>query len=129
MHSLIAVVAGYAVLAVLVGIKFAILQWLVPGAFTNIIWLISIVATDALSAAAAGYVIATLARRRPMAHGVALVSIMVPLGILNAFINAGREPLWFQVAVVTVIAASVPLGVWRRAATVRARPTPSLRSA
>ena len=129
MHSLIAVVAAYAVLAVLIGIKFAVLQWLAPGAFTNMTGLIFIVATDALSAVAAGYVIAALARRKPMAHAAALVSIMVPLGILNAFMNAGREPLWFQVAVIVVIAASVPVGAWLRAATGRVRLTPSLRSA
>jgi hypothetical protein len=114
MRSLAAVVAGYIVLAVLIGLKFALLQQVAPAMFTGVAGLLFILATDALSAAAGGFTTAAVAPARPMAHGAALAAIMVPLGIANAVMNAGQEPLWFQVAVLATIAVTVPLGALLR---------------
>ena len=125
MRSVLAVLAGYAVMAALIGIKFVTLQEYLPHAFTEMRGLLFIIGTDALSAAAGGYVLALLVARRPVAHAVALAAILVPLGIANAIANAGLEPTWFQIATVTALAVSVPLGAWlrgpRRTAVQRAR--------
>jgi hypothetical protein len=117
MRSVMAVVAGYVVLAILIGVKFALLQQVAPGAFTSGAGLALIVLTDAMSAAAGGYVVALIARRRPVAHALALGAVMVPLGILNAVMNAGQEPLWFQVSVLAAIVVALPSGAWLQAAT------------
>jgi hypothetical protein len=100
----------------LIGLKFVTLQQWLPQAFTDLRGLFFIVGTDALSAAAGGYVLALLAKRRPVAHAVALAIVLVPLGIANAFANAGQEPAWFQIATVTALAISLPFGAWLRAA-------------
>lgn len=114
MRSLAAIVVGYVVLAFLIGVKFALLQQVAPAAFISMSGLLFILITDGLSAAAGGFTTAAMARTRPMAHAATLAAIMIPLGIANAIMNSGREPLWFQIAVLVTIAAGVPLGAWLR---------------
>ena len=115
MRSVLAVLAGYAVMVALIGLKFVTLQQVLPQAFTDLRGLFFIIGTDALSAAAGGYVLALLAKRRPVAHAVALAIVLVPLGIANAYANAGQEPAWFQIATVTALALALPLGAWLQA--------------
>jgi hypothetical protein len=114
MRSVLAVLAGYAVMVVLIGLKFVSLQQFMPQAFTDLRGLLFIVGTDALSAAAGGYVLALIAARRPIAHAIGLALVLVPLGIVNALANAGQEPAWFQIATITSLAMALPVGAWLR---------------
>jgi hypothetical protein len=115
MRSVLAVVVGYVVLATLVAAKFAFLQRFVPTAFSDPGWLALVVLTDGLSAMLGGYVLAVLVRTRQVAHALALVAILVPLGIANALMNAGQEPIWFQLATLAAMLSALPIGAWLRA--------------
>jgi len=126
MRSVVGVVLGYVVLGALIGLKFAVLQQYVPSAFTDPGWLAFIVLTDALSALLGGYVLASVVRRRPIFHALALVAVLVLLGAANAVANAGQEPLWFQLATLAALSGALPLGAWLR---VRAQPQQPLRTA
>jgi hypothetical protein len=75
---------------------------------------------------AAGYVAAWVARRRELAHALALLGLAF---VIEAFLlfdrftdkNGHIEPTWYLIATPIVLLGTVPLGGWLRARHVRAR--------
>ena len=61
-----------------------------------------------------GYVAAWVAKRRPLAHGIA-VGIILALGAEVSLLNTlGKGAVWSQVAAILLMAPSAVLGGWLR---------------
>jgi hypothetical protein len=112
LYAFRALLAGFATMAVLVGILTALLAWLVPGwvgaegrprpgyIFVNI-------AYSFLAAAAGGYVTVVVARRNPLVLVLALAIIVLLMAALSALQSRGKQPIWYQLALVAI----TPMGV------------------
>jgi hypothetical protein len=112
LSAFLALLAGFATMAALVGILTALLAWLVPGwvdaeggprpayIFVNI-------AYSFLAAAAGGYVTAIVARGNPLVLVLALALIVLLMAALSAMQSRGKQPIWYQL----VLVAMTPMGV------------------
>ncbi len=112
LHAFLALVAGFATMAVLVIVLTALLLRMVPswvGAegrpqpgyiFVNLGY-------SFLAAAAGGYVTAAIAAANPLIHVLALGMVVLALAALSALQSRGKQPIWYQLALVAIS----PLGV------------------
>jgi len=112
LHAFLALLAGYAVMAVLVIVMTALLARLTPGwvgeqnkprpgyVFVNLGY-------SLLAAAAGGYVTAWVAVANPLIHVLALGIVVLALAALSALQSKGKQPIWYALALVAVM----PLGV------------------
>ncbi|MGB6687089.1 MAG: hypothetical protein WBE76_04535 [Terracidiphilus sp.] len=113
LYAFLGLLAGFATIAVLVGVLTALLARLVPEwvgaegrprpgyAFVNI-------AYSFLAAAAGGYVTAIVARGNPLVLVLALAIVVLVLAALSALQSRGEQPVWYQLALVAI----TPLGVF-----------------
>ncbi|MEW6051518.1 MAG: hypothetical protein AB1644_10710 [Candidatus Zixiibacteriota bacterium] len=119
-RSILAVAAGYLVMAVLTLIFFAALGILVPEHFGvgmdkgNLFplqpWPLVILGTGLVFAAAGGNVTVLIARQTPGQHIYWLAAVIVVMGLVSAFAARGVQPLWYQVALVIVGIIGVMIG-------------------
>lgn len=112
LHAFLALLAGYATMAVLVVAMTVLLTRLTPGwvgkegkpetgyVFVNIGY-------SFVAAAAGGYVTAWIARANPLVHVLALGLIVLLLAALSALQSRGKQPIWYQLTLVAI----APLGV------------------
>jgi hypothetical protein len=117
LHAFLALVAGFATVALLVAIITALLQKLTPGwvgkpgesggekpkpgyIFVNLGY-------SFLAAAAGGYVTAWIAARNPLIHVLALAITVLLLAALSALQQRGQQPIWYMLTLV----ALAPIGV------------------
>jgi hypothetical protein len=112
LHAFMALVAGFAVMALLViGIN-ALLTRLVPS-WTGAEgrpqpgYVVVNLGYSLLSAAAGGYVTAWAAAANPLIHVLALGLVVLALAALSALQSRGKQPIWYQLALVAIS----PLGV------------------
>ena len=122
-RSILAVIAGYLVTAILVVVKFAAMTSLIPGAAPKAgqlqfpstgLQVVSLI-LDFASAILGGYVAAWIARRNQIQHALALGILMVLLGILSMSISRGSEPVWYQIALIVISIPGALLGGMLRA--------------
>jgi len=118
MRSVLAVVAGYVLAALLVfaffGVRVAVLgPDAVPGTAGSVVSLL----WGFIVAGAAGWLTARLAPADPMRHAAWLVALALTIGILFTWVfPAGTaeervvEPLWVQIGNLVVVVLGVPLG-------------------
>ena len=112
MHAFFALLAGFLTMAALVAAFTGLLEWLTPSwvgdqgkpnpgyAFVNLGY-------SFLAAAAGGYVAALLAVANPLYHVLTLGIIVLALAALSAMQAKGKQPVWYQLALI----ALTPLGV------------------
>ena len=112
LHAFLALAAGFATMAVLVGVLTALLMRLTPSwvgdegkprpgyIFVNLGY-------SFLAAAAGGYVTSWVAAANPMYHVMALGMIVLVLAALSALQSRGKQPIWYQLTLVAI----TPLGV------------------
>ena len=112
LYSFLALLAGFATMAVLVGVVTALLTQLVPEwvgaegkprpgyAFVNLGY-------SFLAAAAGGYVTAWLSAANPLVHVLMLGIVVLAMGALSALQARGKQPVWYALALL----ALTPLGV------------------
>lgn len=112
LHAFLALVAGFAVIALAALVMTALLTRLVPSwtspeskplpsyVFVNLGY-------SFLSAAAGGYVTAWVAADNPLIHVLALGLVVLALAALSALQMRGKQPIWYQL---TLVAIS-PIGV------------------
>jgi hypothetical protein len=112
LHAFLALLAGFATMAILVIVITALLTRLVPSwvadqgkpqpayVFVNLGY-------SFLSAAAGGYVTAWAATANPLIHVLVLAIIVLGLSALSALQSRGKQPIAYQLALV----ALSPLGV------------------
>ena len=113
MHAFFALTGGFLTMAVLVGVLTALLTLLTPSwvqeqgkpqpgyVFVNLGY-------SFLAAAAGGYVTAWVAAANPLYHVLALAIIVLALATLSAMQQRGKQPIWYQLALITLS----PLGVF-----------------
>ena len=112
LRAFLALIAGFATMALLVAIMTALLQKLTPTwvgevahptpgyAFVNLGY-------SFLAAAAGGYVTAWLAQANPLVHVLALAITVLLLAALSALQQRDKQPVWYMLALV----ALTPIGV------------------
>lgn len=113
MHAFFALTAGFLTMAALVGTLTALLMRLTPSwveeqgkpkpgyVFVNLSY-------SFLAAAAGGYVTALIAAANPLYHDLALAIIVLALGALSAMQQRGKQPIWYQLALIAIS----PVGVF-----------------
>ena len=111
-HAFLALLAGFAAMAVVVAIVTALLMRLVPEwvgtegrprpayAFVNLGY-------SFLAAAGGGYVTAWLSAANPLVHVLVLGIVVLAMGALSALQAKGKQPVWYALTLV----ALTPLGV------------------
>ena len=113
MHAFFALTAGFLTMAILVAVLTALLTRLTPS------WVreqekpqpgyISVnLCYSFLAAAAGGYVTAWVAAANPLYHVLALAIIVLALAALSAMQQRGKQPIWYQLALI----ALSPIGVF-----------------
>ena len=107
LHAFIALTAGFAVMALLVIAMTALLTRMVPSwtgaegrpqpgyVFVNLGY-------SFLAAAAGGYVTAWVAAANPLIHVLALGVVVLALAALSALQSRGKQPIWYQLALVAI---------------------------
>ncbi len=112
LRTFLALLAGFATMAMLVAVITALLMKLTPDwvgeqgkpkpgyIFVNLGY-------SFLAAAAGGFVTAWAAQRNPLIHVLALALAVLALAALSALQQRGKQPIWYML---TLVALS-PLGV------------------
>ena len=119
LRNILAAVAGYATMAILVivvtfGLAIAVpvlresfLQQVAPPNWYMVVNL----AYGAVFAAVGGWVTATIAKGTRMAPVLALAIVAFVFGILQFFLaDAGVQPAWYQIVLIVIVAPSILIG-------------------
>lgn len=112
LHAFIALVAGFATMALLVAVITFLLRKLTPtwaqeGGRSQPSYMFVNLGYSFLSAAAGGYVTTWLARANPLVHVLALAITVLLLAALSALQQRGQHPIWYMLTLV----ALTPVGV------------------
>ena len=115
MHAFLALLAGFATMAIVVIVVTAVLQKSVPGwvgteARPRPAYVTVNLGYSFLAAAAGGYVAAWIASHSPLRAVLALSIIVLVLGAISALQSKGRQPLWYQMALLIITSMGVVAG-------------------
>ena len=121
-HSFLAVLGGFAAMALIVVVTTAIAaQMLVPGGMRGMAtpgaplppaYLAANLLCSALAALAGGAVTARIAGHDPLIHGGALAMLMVLMSWASMKQAEGRQPRWYQLTLMTLMPALALVGAW-----------------
>ena len=114
LRSIAAVILGYGVFAACAATLFA-LSGRAPHAPASPAFMGVTVASGVVFALAGGYVAASLAGRRPVAHAVAVAAVLAAGATVSLALTLGHGAIWSQVAALLVMAPSAVVGGWWRA--------------
>jgi hypothetical protein len=113
LHAFLALLAGFATLAILIGLATAALTRFVPEwtgtpgqpkagyIFVNLGYSLA-------AALVGGYITASFAHGNPLHHVLALALIVLLLSALSALQERGKQPIWYQLTLI----ALTPIGVF-----------------
>ena len=112
LHAFLALLAGFMTMVLLVAIAIALLKRLTPGwageqGRPGPGYVVVNLGYSFLAAAAGGYVTAYMAAGNPLYHVLVLAIIVLVLAALSALQSRGKQPIWYQLALL----AAMPLGV------------------
>ncbi len=115
LHAFLALIAGFAVIAVMVAAATALLNTAVPewtgrdgtprGPYIAVNLGYSLAA-----ALAGGYVTAWIAQQNPLIHSLVLALVVLLLSALSALQQRGLQPIWYQLTLIALTPAGVLLG-------------------
>jgi len=113
LHAFLALLAGFAGIMLVVLAMRGLLLLLAPSlaaiqARPGLSYTVVNLGASLLGGAAGGYVTAVLARGNPLTQVLALALIVLGLAALSALQARGQQPIWYQLAQVTLS----PLGVF-----------------
>ncbi len=121
-HSFLAVLGGFAAMAVVVMITTALAaQLLVPGGMRATAspgtplpraYLVTNLGCSALAAFLGGALTARIAGHDPLIHGGALAFLMVLMSAASMKQYRDQQPRWYQLTLMTVMPAIALLGAW-----------------
>jgi hypothetical protein len=113
LHSLLAVLGGFAAMAVVVMITTAVAaQALIPGGMRAMAtpgaplpsrYLTVNILCSAVAAFLGGFITVRLAPDRPFYHGIALALLMCVMAMISARQAGDRQPRWYQFLLCTVM--------------------------
>ena len=119
-RSVLAVAVGYLIFA-LSAFAFFQISGQAPHAAAPMPIMLGSIALGMVFALVGGYAAARLARRRPLAHGIA-VAVVLALGAAISLLGTlGKGAVWSQVAALVLMAPCAVLGGW-----LRSRQTPGV---
>ncbi|HEX6631982.1 MAG TPA: hypothetical protein VF048_12865 [Gemmatimonadaceae bacterium] len=118
LRSVLAVVAGYLVSALLVFVGFAVLGRLAPAALSaaglaatprpGVV--LGVLLMDVVIAIVAGYVTAVIARHAVIGHAFVLGALMLVLGIVTSWVSPEREPTWYALWMPILVLPAAVIG-------------------
>lgn len=112
LHAFLALLAGFATMAILVIMLTAFLTRMVPSwtgteSKPPLGYVVVNFGYSFLAAAAGGYVTAWAAVANPLIHVLALALVVLALAALSALQMRGKQPIWYQLSLVAIS----PIGV------------------
>lgn len=112
LKSVFALMAGFAVMTVLVIVLTAVLQrrfpaWVGVPTRPRPAYIAVNLAWSFLAAVAGGYVTAWIAAENPLGNALALAIVVLAMSAISALQARGRQPVWYQIALLVIS----PLGV------------------
>ena len=112
-RSILAVAVGYLIFA-LSAFAFFQLSGQAPHQVAPMPMMLASIAVGMVFALLGGYVAGWLAQRRPLAHGVAVATVLA-LGATGSLLGTlGKGAVWSQVAALVLMAPSAIAGGWLR---------------
>ena len=119
-RSILAVIAGYLLMAggigALAGVMLIVLPGIYPepGKAPSLAFMILTFGYSAFGAVVGGYVTGVVAKRAEAKHALALGAVFVLLVIIYMMKFWGLQPVWYPVAPILIVAPAVWLGGWLR---------------
>lgn len=126
-RSIFAVLAGYAVMMVTVGLATYLLQaiepsWFLAGTPPPPPYLALSVAYSFVAAFCAGWLTGRIGQRKPLLHATAMALLAFLMSIVPAvFYGVQTEPRWLQAVPSILMPATVIAGGWLRARALEAQ--------
>jgi hypothetical protein len=120
LRSVLAVVAGYLVFGLSAALLFP-LSGRDARAFPQTGFLVFSTVYGMAFALLGGYVAASLARRKEIAHAAVVAGIIAVLALISLVAKSSGS-LWSQIAAIVLMAPAALLGGWLRARRTRPRP-------
>ena len=112
-RSVIAVLFGYLIFAVSAFAFFQI-SGQPPHQHAPVPIMMGGIASGMVFALLGGFVAAWLARRQPLAHGIAVGAVLALGAAISLLITMGKGAVWSQVAALALMAPCAVLGGWLR---------------
>ena len=118
--SILAVIAGYLVMAGGVGALFGVMRIVLSGIYPeegkapSLAFMIMILALGGVCAVVGGYVTGVVAKRAEAKHALALGAVAVLLGIIYMMMVGGLQPVWYPFQLILIVAPALWLGGWLR---------------
>jgi len=115
LHAFLALFAGFATMALLVGIATAVLmktapEWVGTKGHPRLGYVLFNLLYSFAAAVMGGYVTIWLARDNPLIHMEALALIVLLLGGLSALQQRGQQPIWYQLLLIVITPVGVLIG-------------------
>jgi hypothetical protein len=115
LRAFFALLAGFATMAVLIGVATAALvkfvpEWVGKPGHPRAGYINVNIGYSFAAAMLGGYVTAWVAAANPLIHVLALAMIVLLLSALSALQQRGQQPIWYQLAMVAITPAGVFLG-------------------
>jgi hypothetical protein len=112
LHAFLALLAGYATLALLVlGISALLTrilpEWVGQQANPGLAYTIVNLGYSFLAGAAGGYVTTLIAAGNPLVNDLVLALVVLAMSALSAMQSRGKQPIWYALTLVAIM----PLGV------------------
>jgi hypothetical protein len=113
LRSITAVIVGYLIFA-LSAFGFFQISGQPPHQAAPVPIMVGSIAFGMVFALLGGFIAAWLARRRPVAHGVAVAALLAVGAVISLLDTMGKGAVWSQIAALTLMAPSAVLGGWLR---------------
>jgi hypothetical protein len=112
LHAFLALLAGFATIAMLIAAATAALtkfvpEWTASPGHPRAGYLFVNLGYSLAAAMAGGYITAWVARENPLILALALALIVLLLSALSALQQRGQHPIWFQLLIVAIPPAGV----------------------
>jgi hypothetical protein len=106
-RSILAVLVGYLVLAVGIGVTDFVISLFSPGGYPSgphpeAKWMVVELVVGAILILCGGYLTASLARRRETHHALALGIVTAAIAAVSLIIYRSLQPAWFQLVVALI---------------------------
>jgi len=115
LRAFLALLAGFAAMAVLIAGATATLakfvpEWTAAPGQPRAGYVFVNTGYSLAAAMAGGYITAWTAQQNPLVHALALALIVLLLSALSALQQRGQQPIWLQLLIVAITPAGVILG-------------------
>jgi hypothetical protein len=112
-RSILAVIVGYLIFA-LSAFAFFQISGQPPHQAAPMPIMVGSIAVGTVFALLGGYVAGWLAQRRPLAHGIAVATVLALGATISLLVTLGTGAIWSQAAALVLMAPSAILGGWLR---------------